>query len=107
MRSTLTSNAPPTRPSSARSSCRTACASAPVRAARTASCKSGRRPGPAPAAASIQVGRVVAFQHLFLGLAAYPVDLAAALYRRAGADLVGPAAHLLVLVHVQEFGGVV
>lgn len=55
----------------------------------------------------VEVAGVMAFVQLARRLAAGPVDLAAARYRRPCEDLVGPAQDVLVFVHGQEFVGTV
>src|ERR1700704_6831277 len=57
--------------------------------------------------AGLEIAGVVAFVQLTGGLAPSAVDHASALHRRAFGDGVGPALHVFVLLHAQEFAGAV
>ena len=57
--------------------------------------------------AELEVAGVVALAELGLGVALQAVDDAAALHGRAGADRVGPAVDVLVLVRDQDLGAAV
>src|SRR5664279_2288529 len=55
----------------------------------------------------VEIAGVVAFVQLVRGLARGAVDHATALHRRALGDGVGPALHVLVVLHCQEFAAAI
>src|SRR5258708_2389015 len=54
-----------------------------------------------------EVAGIVPLVELIRGIAAQPVDFAAALYRRASADHRRPALQMLIILHLQEFGAAI